>query len=60
MGLVVASEKSVAKALSAMALELFKVDITWFKIASFYNIVSGTAVDCVQAGHPGTEHFIIL
>ncbi len=56
MGLVVASEKSVAKALSAMALELFKVDITWFKIASFYNIVSGTAVDCVQAGHPGTRN----
>jgi len=52
MGLVVASEKSIAKALSSMALEIFKVDITWFKIASFYNIVSGTAVDCVKQGHP--------
>ena len=30
-----------------------QVDITWFKIASFYNLVSGTAVDCVKQGHPG-------
>ena len=57
MGLTVASEKSMAKALSSMALEIFKVDITWFKIASFYNLVSGTAVDCVKQGHPGKYNF---
>ena len=53
MGLTVANEKSIAKALSSLALEIFKTDITWFKIASFYNIVSGAAVDCVRQGHPG-------
>jgi hypothetical protein len=55
MGLTVASEKSIAKALSSLALEIFKTDITWFKIASFYNIVSGAAVDCVRQGHPGIK-----
>ena len=25
---------------------------TWFKIASFYNLVSATAVDCVRLDHP--------
>ena len=58
MGLTVANEKSIAKALSSLALEIFKTDITWFKIASFYNIVSGAAVDCVRQGHPG-EHALL-
>ena len=35
-----------------MAHNIFKKDITWFKIASFYNLVSAAAVDCVRQGHP--------
>ena len=34
-----------------MANNIFKKDITRFKIASFYNLVSTAAVDCVRQGH---------
>ena len=52
MGLTVVTEKMIAKNLSNMALHIFKKDITWFKVASFYNLVSSAAVDCVRQGHP--------
>jgi len=52
MGVSVVTEKGVAKNLSSMAHNIFKKDITWFKIASFYNLVSAAAVDCVRQGHP--------
>jgi len=52
MGLAVGTEKGIAKNLSSMAHNMFKKDITWFKVASFYNLVSGCAVDCVRQGHP--------
>ena len=52
MGLTVVTEKMIAKTLSNMALHIFKKDITWFKVASFYNLVSAAAVDCVRQGHP--------
>lgn len=52
MGLAVGTEKAICKNLSSMAHNLFKKDITWFKVASFYNLVSGAAVDCVRQGHP--------
>ena len=48
MGLAVGTEKGIAKNLSNMAHNMFKKDITWFKVASFYNLVSGAAVDCVR------------
>ena len=48
MGLAVGTEKAIAKNLSSMAHNMFKKDITWFKVASFYNLVSGAAVDCVR------------
>ena len=43
MGLSVVSEKSIAKNLSGMAHNMFKKDITWFKVASFYNLVRFTS-----------------
>lgn len=52
MGVAVGTEKAICKNLSSMAHNLFKKDITWFKVASFYNLVSGAAVDCVRQGHP--------
>lgn len=52
MGMTVVTEKMIAKNLSNMALHIFKKDITWFKVASFYNLVSSAAVDCVRQGHP--------
>ena len=52
MGLAVGTEKGIAKNLSSMAHHMFKKDITWFKVASFYNLVSAAAVDCVRQGHP--------
>merc|ERR550525_1317929 len=52
MGIAVVTEKIIAKNLSSMALHIFKKDITWFKVASFYNLVSAAAVDCVRQGHP--------
>ena len=52
MGLTLASEKSITKMLSSMAHDMFRQDITWFKIASFYGLVSGAAIDCVRQGHP--------
>lgn len=52
MGLTLASEKSITKMLSSMAHDIFRTDISWFKIASFYGLVSGAAVDCVRQGHP--------
>merc|ERR1719510_1114972 len=51
MGVAVGTEKAICKNLSSMAHNLFKKDITWFKVASFYNLVSGAAVDCVRQGH---------
>jgi len=52
MGVAVVTEKTIAKNLSSMAHNIFKKDITWFKVASFYNLVSAAAVDCVRQGHP--------
>jgi len=52
MGIAVVTEKIIAKNLSSMALHIFKKDFTWFKVASFYNLVSAAAVDCVRQGHP--------
>ena len=52
MGMTVVTEKMIAKNLSNMALHIFKKDISWFKVASFYNLVSSVAVDCVRQGHP--------
>ena len=69
MGLAVVTEKTIAKNLSSMAHNIFKKEITWFKVvgsitvqrtllhccdqvASFYNLVSAVAVDCVRQGHP--------
>merc|ERR1719412_2429392 len=52
MGIAVVTEKIIAKNLSSMALHIFKKDISWFKVASFYNLVSSAAVDCVRQGHP--------
>jgi len=51
-GTAVITEKTIGKNLSSMAQVIFKRDITWFKIASFYNLASGVAVDCVKLGHP--------
>ena len=52
MGLSVVTEKMIAKNLSNIAGHMFKKEITWFKVASFYNLVSGAAADCVRQGHP--------
>ena len=52
MGLTTASEKSMAKMLRSVAGDMFRPEVTWFKIASFYGLVSGLAVDCVRRGHP--------
>jgi len=52
MGVAVGTEKAICKSLGSMAHNMFKKDITWFKVASFYNLVSGAAVDCVRQGHP--------
>ena len=45
MDVSVVTEKSVAKNLSSMALKIFTKGIAWFKVASFYNLVSAAAVD---------------
>uniref|UniRef100_A0A182K049 Bcl-2 Bcl-2 homology region 1-3 domain-containing protein n=1 Tax=Anopheles christyi TaxID=43041 RepID=A0A182K049_9DIPT len=38
--------------LSAIARDLFKVDITWGKVVSLFAIAGGLSVDCVRQGHP--------
>jgi hypothetical protein len=35
-----------------MVHNIFKKDITWLKVTSFYNLVSAAAIACVKQGHP--------
>jgi hypothetical protein len=46
------SEKAAGAVLTAVARELFKVDVTWGKVVSLFAVAGGLAVDCVRQGHP--------
>lgn len=46
------SADTVILLLSAVARDLFRIDITWSKIVSLFAIAGGLSVDCVRQGHP--------
>lgn len=46
------SADTVILLLSAVARDLFRLDITWSKIVSLFAIAGGLSVDCVRQGHP--------
>ncbi|XP_055838498.1 bcl-2-related ovarian killer protein homolog A-like isoform X2 [Episyrphus balteatus] len=45
------SSETVGILLTAVARELFRIEITWGKIISLFAVAGGLAVDCVRQGH---------
>ncbi|XP_055918923.1 bcl-2-related ovarian killer protein homolog B isoform X2 [Eupeodes corollae] len=45
------SSDTVAILISAVARELFRIEITWGKIISLFAVAGGLSVDCVRQGH---------
>lgn len=50
-GGIIIAEKSVRKILLNVARSLFRPDISWAKIVSFYAVAGGLAADCVRQNH---------
>lgn len=50
-GGIIITEKSVRKILFSVAQSLFRTDISWAKIISFYAVAGGLAADCVRQNH---------
>ncbi|RWS31374.1 uncharacterized protein B4U80_05945 [Leptotrombidium deliense] len=49
---ILSSLSSVQNVFEIMAQELFRNEITWERIGSYYAIAGALALDCVKAGHP--------
>lgn len=50
-GGIIITEKSVRNILLNVARSLFRPDVTWAKIISFYAVAGGLAADCVRQNH---------
>ena len=50
-GGIVMTEKSARNILLNVARSLFRADISWAKIVSFYAVAGGLATDCVRQSH---------
>ena len=48
MGLTVLTKKELEKRLASLATHIFREGVTWSKVASFYNLVSAAAKECVH------------
>ncbi|XP_065199611.1 bcl-2-related ovarian killer protein homolog B-like isoform X2 [Planococcus citri] len=50
-GGIIITEKSARKILISVARSLFRPDISWAKIISFFAVAGGLATDCVRQNH---------